>query len=127
MPQVTLEYSRNIVREIDFQTLFDDLHKALADVGRIKIENCKSRAVAYDIFYVGQGEPGGAFVHLDVRFLEGRTPEMKQKIGEELLNILKRYYLPAPDGCDIQITVELNDIQRRSYFKHPGLSLRYAP
>jgi 5-carboxymethyl-2-hydroxymuconate isomerase len=118
MPHLTLEYTANIQREIEFEELFCRLHDVLADVGGIKKENCKSRAVQRDRFYLGDGDESG-FVHLDVRFLEGRAPDVKQVIGATILSVLLEYYVAGEEEFAPQITVEIRDIERAAYFKYP--------
>ena len=119
MPHLTLEHSANVIPQGDLQTLFARLHRILAEVGGIKIENCKSRARSCETYLVASGEPSGAFVHLDVRFLEGRRPEVKRAVGDRMLESLRWCFPePGPDG-ELQVTVELRDIARESYFKYP--------
>jgi 5-carboxymethyl-2-hydroxymuconate isomerase len=117
MPQITLEYSANLPGAIASEELLLALHRILRDVGGLRIGNCKSRVVPAARFLVGEGEAGGAFVHLDVRFLEGRSPEVRRTVGEALLAALREAYGACGDG--LQITVEIGDIPRAAYFKHP--------
>jgi len=125
MPHLTIEYTENLKPKSEFDGLFASLHAVLADLGGIKQANCKSRAVVLDQFYVGDGSADAAFVHADVRFLEGRSAAVKQDIGRALLSVLREHF-PAPDHVrDLQITVELGDIQRSQYFKHPEGSLEH--
>ena len=115
-----LQYTANVTQEIDFSTLFLDLHHVISDVAGIRIGNCKSRAVRLEHFCVGQGDPTGGFVHLDVRFLEGRTLAVKGALGRALLKTLEAAYAPSIAEHALQITVEIQDIQRGTYFKFPG-------
>lgn len=95
----------------------------MADIGGILIDNCKSRAVSRENFHVGDGKTGGAFVHLDVKLLEGREPPVKQALGEALVALLRDTYSEISQSLDLQITVQIRDIQRGSYFKYPGGTL----
>ena len=117
MPQISLEFSANLPGEIASEELLLVLHRILRDVGGVRIGNCKSRVVPAARFLVGEGEAGGAFVHLDVRFLEGRSPEVERALGEALLQALREAYEGCGEG--LQITVEIGDIPRAHYFKHP--------
>ena len=117
MPHLKLEYSSN-AKATPTRDLFLALHQILADHG-VKIGNCKSRAVERDVFLVADGKTGEAFVHLDVRFMEGRSPELKTSIGNAMLSALREEF--GDDGT--QITIEIRDIQRESYFKFPGGTL----
>ena len=124
MPHVTLEYSSNLPELPDFRALFGDIHQCLNSTGGIKLENCKSRARAATHFHIGDGNPGNAFIHLHIEFVEGRSHELKQAIGLECLELLKRYYQSHLSDA-LQITVEIRDISLKSYFKYPQGTLNY--
>ena len=125
MPHVTLEYTDNIDLEIVFDDLFSRIHSVLVEVGGLKIGNCKSRAVRLDSYHVGDGAGNSAFVHVDIRFLEGRPPDVKNEISRAVLEILVDAYGPAVGGGDVQLTVEVRDIERNTYAKFPAGSLEY--
>lgn len=123
MPHITVEYTANLRPTEDWPKLFAQVHAVLADVGGIKRRNCKSRSVALHDFLVGDGSATAAFVHADVRFLEGRPTELKREIGRRIVHLLREQF-PAPPGVrDLQLTVELRDIERSMYFKIPESSL----
>jgi 5-carboxymethyl-2-hydroxymuconate isomerase len=124
MPHINLEYSENLPELPDFRALFDDIHLALGRIGGIKIENCKSRARAARYCYIGDGNPDNAFIHLEIEFVKGRSAEVKQAIGRECLELVKRhYYLQLSDA--LQITVKIDDIALDFYFKDPAGTLNY--
>ena len=123
MPHLTLEHSANIPSPTKPSNLMQSMHNVLHEVGGVKIENCKSRIRIADPFFISQGEENFAFLHLDVRLLEGRLLELKQKIGSALLEILKLEYETECQTRDIQITVEIRDIMRKEYFKYPAGTL----
>lgn len=126
MPQIRLEYSGNIVEEIVPEKLLAGIHEVLRDTGGIRIGNCKSRSYRCEPFRVGAGEEKGGFVHLEVRILEGRTPEMKQALGKGILDVLSAYFEKSLELLELQITVEICDIRRDSYFKYPAGTLGQA-
>ena len=117
MPHLTLEYSANVPEPDDMREIMLEMHRVLNETGGIRLENCKSRARCLDSFVVGDGSPDNAFLHLDVRFMEGRSEAAKQAIANELLQVLKDKFLVG--NLDLQITVEIRDILANSYFKHP--------
>lgn len=118
MPHLTLEYTDNLPADIDFDALFARIHTVLAEEGGIRIGNCKSRAVCLGVYRVGSGEPS-AFVHADLRFLEGRPSDVKRQLGKRVLEILNEVY-GSLDSPEVQITVEIRDIDRDAYFKIPA-------
>ena len=126
MPHLTIEYTNNLRTHVPFDDLFARLHTTLAELGGIKQANCTSRALRIDQFLIGEGVADAAFLHLDVRFLEGRAASVKQQIGRSLLAILRESFPLPGDIRDLQVTVEIRDIERGMYFKHPEGSLDYA-
>jgi len=124
MPHITVECTANLQPAQGWPTLFALVHAVLADVGGIKRQNCKSRAVTRHEFFVGDGSTAAAFVHADVRFLEGRPVELKGEIGRRLLALLRDHFTAPPGVEDFQLTVELRDIERAMYFKIPESSLQ---
>ena len=119
MPHLTLEYTNTVRLDAEFPVVLGKLHDALATIGGINIENCKSRVYVAENFFIGEGGDRNGFVRLDIRFLEGRPPEIKRRIGQEAKVILSAWCLPLNAALDLQLTVEVRDIDRAFYFKHP--------
>ena len=120
MPHLTLEYTANIKQEIDCATLFSGLHKIITKIGGINIENCKSRAIRLDNYYIGQSNESNAFVHLEISLMQGKSTELQQAIGIQCLNLLKEYFAPSLSKLALQITVDITEIYRSAYYKYPG-------
>ncbi|HHS13909.1 MAG TPA: 5-carboxymethyl-2-hydroxymuconate isomerase [bacterium] len=115
MPQIILEYTSNLP-DPEEKPLLLSIHRVLQNTASISIENCKSRILKQDRFLIGEGESDRAFVHLQVRFLEGRKEEVKEAVGKRLLELLDLHF-QTDSECRLQITVELSDIKRAAYFK----------
>jgi len=119
MPQINLEYSANVGRTVRTHELMERVHDLVAGTLDTSIENCKSRVSVVNQYHVGAGGEEKGFVHLDVRVLSGRSEATKRELGEALLAHLVEYF-DRPDGRPgLQITVEVQDIDRNAYFKHP--------
>jgi len=123
MPHLILEMTPNVESRQPLVTLFHAMHAILADTGGIALGNCKSRAYVAEDYLVADGSGQCAFLHLDVSFLEGRTDSLRQQLGRELCALLVDSFGVHGDDIDFQITVELRDIQRAFYFKHPAGTL----
>ncbi|MGI9318240.1 MAG: 5-carboxymethyl-2-hydroxymuconate Delta-isomerase [bacterium] len=119
MPQITLEYSKNCQHNGNFYPLFKAIHNVLQDTGGILMSNCKSRAKMLSHFYIADGDPAHAFVHLEIRFIEGRSDDIRQSIGRHCIALLKDFFQESVDNNKMQITVEIADIKRRDYSKFP--------
>ena len=120
MPQLKLEVSANAALVSDWTPLLHDIHRVLHESGGIKLENCKTRVQVAENYLVGDGSPAGAFVHLDVRFMAGRAPALKESIGQELLEVLLTAFADAMRALSLQVTVEIRDIEHANYFKFPA-------
>lgn len=119
MPHLTLEYSSNLNEEINYQELFHQLHQVLNEVGNISLGNFKSRAIRREQFVVGHGNIEDAFVHLEMRLLEGKSATLKEVLGQECMLILKEYFKVQLTEFALQITVDIVDMPRDNYFKFP--------
>ncbi|MBI4751654.1 MAG: 5-carboxymethyl-2-hydroxymuconate Delta-isomerase [Acidobacteria bacterium] len=123
MPHLTLYYTANLPAPTSFQPLLAEFHSILANVGGVKIGNCKSKAIRVEEFFVADGTQDQAFMHLDLRLLEGRSLELKQDIGKHCLTAIKSAFSDLVEHNRVQITVEIRDIERRNYFKIPADSI----
>ena len=119
MPQITIQYTDNIISFPDFDFLFSKVHQIINNIAGIKIENCKSRAIKLDKYYTGDGTNSRGFIHLEVKILEGRNNEIKSEIGNNLLEILKKQFIESNQLLALQITIEIIDIQKNCYYKYP--------
>lgn len=119
MPHLTLEYTANLSDTPPDSELLLHLHHLLRTTAGISIGNCKSRWRKVDDWVVAGGDRNGAFVHLDLRFLEGRSLEIQQAVGREALELLKAHFHPGAEGMELQITVEVGEIRKSTYFKDP--------
>jgi 5-carboxymethyl-2-hydroxymuconate isomerase len=127
MPHLTLEYTSNLAETPPTPELFLSAHRLLNAVAGIRAENCKSRWRQVEEWAVGSGDSRSAFVHLEIRFLEGRRLEVQEAVGEGALGILKDHFLPGPEGVELQITVEVQEIREPTYFKFPPGTLGGPP
>lgn len=118
MPHLTLEYTNNLCPIANFNEIFGQLHRVLAEVGGIPLGNCKSRAIRLDDYFVGEGSARQAFVHLTIRFLAGRSTELRRQISRQSLAVLQAHLAP-PAELDLQLTVEIQEIERATYAKFP--------
>ncbi len=116
MPHLTLQYTHN-VEGIRFSELFSDLHQGLARVGEIDVNNCKSRAIRLDDYYVADGNGQEGFAHLQILLLEGRSVALSRDIGEHCLEVLRRHVESAVPGVAVQLSLEVRDMRRETYLK----------
>lgn len=122
MPHLTLEFTANLTPPVDLAGLLHELHRSIADIAGIQIENFKSRAIRRDLYAVGARPDDEAFVHLEIAVFSGRPPAIRDEIGRTCLAILARHFAPPQGGPPAQITIEIREMDRASYFKNSPLT-----
>ena len=115
MPHLFVEYSNNL-QGIDEAALMQALTNAVCDHPTITDEaDVKTRISALSQYRIGRNSAGRAFAHVELRLMAGRTPEVKKALSDSLANVLKA--LPAQNDLDVQLSVDIVDMDRPSYFK----------
>ena len=117
MPHLVLEYTANLAGQVDHRALFGKLHATMMAGGEFRQEEIKSRAIRLDDYYIGNGDPENAFVHLKVSMLDKRGDVAMQRIAQSLLPVLEDSYRQAFETHKCQICVEAVGMQTDCYFK----------
>jgi 5-carboxymethyl-2-hydroxymuconate isomerase len=117
MPHCILEFSDNLAHPLDPQALFAELHTALAELEAFPASDIKSRAVRHKEFYVGDGQPDNAFVHLRLFLLSGRDISVRQRLGQICLRVVSHHLAASMAQQTCQLSVELIEIDRSAYIK----------
>lgn len=117
MPHAILEFSDNILDDMDFVHMLSRLHDLLVETGGCNLKEIKSRVYRLEHYRVGDGSEDNSFAHLTIRVKEGRPPEMLQRMGEAALELLKEHYSQSLERQRCDLTVEIHPMRRDSYFK----------
>jgi 5-carboxymethyl-2-hydroxymuconate isomerase len=117
MPHFILEYSDNILEEVNFKDFFKKLHTLLVDAGPFNLSDIKSRAIRHQEFYVASGQESNAFVHLTLLIFKGRDLSIRQAVGEKILAFLKGEFARSFEKLNCSYTVEVKEMDKETYFK----------
>jgi len=130
MPHLILEHSDNVALPDPVHDLLADLHACLEQTAGVDPSGCKSRVYGSRIYFIGDGDAEmsehGAFVHLQVSLLEGRTDEEKSVVSTACLALLKLAFLSGNADLDLQITVDVRDLNRAAYAKYVSFATAIA-
>ena len=118
MPHNVIEFTSDLGPLPDFEHVFSQIHVALEEIAGARIGNSKSRARSVDTF-IADGDSVHAMVHLDIRFMEGRSTQAKASLSERCLEILEEAFSKAGEGRQLQISVAVADLERATYSKLP--------
>lgn len=117
MPQLTLEFSANIMEKAHLIDLLNAFHQVLSQQLPTELSSCKSRAMQRDIYCVGDGSLKNAFVHVNLKVKPGRSTETLQAIGQKLMDIMHEYFNMTPQEFHMQLSLEIEELSSL-YFKH---------
>jgi len=116
MPQLTLEFTSNIVEKNNMNDLFQECHSILEKILPTDIDSCKSRSIEHHNYHIGDGNPNNAFVHVSLDIMPGRSLDTQKNVGDNLMLILKNYFASSLAELNLQITLEITELPR-TYFK----------
>ena len=117
MPHFVLEYSDNILEEVEYKDFFKRLHTLLVENGPFTLSDIKSRAIRHQQFYVADGQESNAFIHLTLSIFKGRDLSIRQAVGEKILAFLKAEFARSFEKLNCSFTTEIKEIDKETYFK----------
>lgn len=117
MPHIILEHSSNIVEKSDFKNVFKKLHDVMMEFGVFTLNDIKSRVYSADNFFIADGAPHHAFVHCEVGILSGRNQEMREKLSEKLIGVLKDEFQDSLHERHCIVSLEVRELDRDTYRK----------
>lgn len=116
MPHLTLEYSKNVCEHQKLDTLFEKCHALMVEILPTELASCKSKALEYKNYYIGDGNTKNAFVHLDLKLLTGRTEETLHALSQRLLQCLSEHFAESFKTLNLQISLEITELSK-IYFR----------
>ncbi len=116
MPQITIEYSRNLEHVFAARELARSIHDQLPALIDTQLASCKTRLVMHDNLVIGDGSGDNAMIHVDLRILPGRSNDQKTRLGEAVMALLESS-VHKPPQMKLQLTVEVRELERDHYRK----------
>ena len=111
MPHCVIEYSNELEKNNDMFEMVLIVNQELIDSKLFDNKTIKTRAVPISTYLIG-GEKI-PFIHTTIRLLKGRTDEVKEKLSNNVLNLLSEKYKLVKN-----ISVEVLDINEKFYSKN---------
>lgn len=108
MPQLTLEYSDNLI--FDVQDVLASLHAELAATGAINLKGLKSRAVRHSEYLIADGNPEYAFVHVNLLIRAGRPVEVKKDASQRVMKVLEDSFGQRFENSYLSISVDIKEM-----------------
>ena len=112
MPTLSLEITANAAASVDLQDLLKRLVEIVSRADTVDPRAVKAYVHIREIWDVGDGAPVG-FASLQLAVLEGRPPELRGKIADDLFTELADSF----EEKGFAVTVEIREMDRPSYRK----------
>ncbi|MCX3288392.1 5-carboxymethyl-2-hydroxymuconate Delta-isomerase [Streptomyces sp. NEAU-H22] len=109
MPQITVDYSADLAGDFDRPGFAKALHEATVEIAAAKPPACKSRFRPTEDIVVGPETEGHAHVHIHIALLAGRTGEVKARLTQAALELLRTHLKPV-EGRTLHASAEVRDL-----------------
>ena len=121
MPHLIVEYSANLVPELNIDGLVAALHETAAGIDALPLANIRTRAERRDVYRVADCHPDNAFVAVYLRVLEGRPLDVRQSAGEVLFARLKTFVAPLLETRPMALSFEVQEIKQDTRLAHSNI------
>ncbi|GAF13014.1 5-carboxymethyl-2-hydroxymuconate delta-isomerase [Bacillus sp. JCM 19046] len=127
MPHIIVEYTNNLVADINVNQLLPSLHEVfLAQPETFPIGGIRSRAIALEHYYVADGaDSNDAFVHLTLKIGAGRTKTEKDHTCTALFAVLTDHFSKTFTQRSLALSLELYEFGTDGTLKKNTIHERY--
>ncbi|WP_083215209.1 aminotransferase class I/II-fold pyridoxal phosphate-dependent enzyme [Comamonas aquatica] len=116
MPHMYVEYTNNL-QGLNEAALMEALNATVCGHPTVSDEaDVKTRIAQVSHYRIGLNSAGRAFAHVELRLMAGRTAEVKKELSDRIAAVLKSV-IPAQAGLEVQLSVDIVDMDKPSYFK----------
>lgn len=122
MAHFIYEYSANLpAAQLDLPGLMEKMHAAAADSGTFPLAGIRSRALRYEDFRVGDGNPENGFLNLSMKVGAGRDLDTRMAIGRTLFDILIEHLQPLFESRGLAVSFEMRELEEQVKFNHKNI------
>jgi 5-carboxymethyl-2-hydroxymuconate isomerase len=110
MPTIKIHYTNNIDIKNKIDTYIQKTHKMLVDVIGTNLDTCRTLIYPCSQYMVGGDNTRyTAFIQLEIAILPGRDVQLRQYLGEILLNEVKTLCRDSSERIDFRVVVVETD------------------
>lgn len=116
MPHLHIEYTDNLAG-LDERTLMRELGAVVCAQPSVADEaDVKARIARLASYYIGTAPDNRGFVHVQLRWMQGRSDEARKQVSDQMAAVLRRL-VPRPEGVMVQLSVDIADMDKGCYYK----------
>lgn len=124
MPHITIEYSANVEKDVDVRGLVHAIHQAAIESGVFELAAIRTRASRRDVYEIADGDPGNAFIHVDVNLAPGRDAEIRRGVAKAMLDVLGKATDTIAARAGVALSVEVRQIDNATAQRQNNLHQR---
>ena len=117
MPHFIVEYSANLVDELNIPQLLEKLNDTAIATGVFPIGGIRTRAIRYDEYRIAEGDPDNAFIYFTARVGSGRELDVLKAACDKIFAVITEYLQTLFDSRYLSIGFEMGEI-------HPVLTYK---
>lgn len=121
MPHLIVEYSANVERLIELDSLLDRLHACALETGVFPLGGLRVRAHRTDAYRIADKAPENGFVHVTALIGHGRPLDVQQRAGEQLMAALTTHLQSLYDKSPLAISLTVQEFHPVLNFKKNNL------
>ncbi|WNJ87936.1 hypothetical protein [Bosea sp. 685] len=110
MPHIIIEATATAAKLVAPAQLVESLHEAACAVEGYPTPGVRTRLHLIEHFKMADGDPEGAFVHVNIRIGGGFTSDAKRKAAEVLADRLSALFDPFVANTAIALSVEVTEL-----------------
>ncbi|MBU3608563.1 5-carboxymethyl-2-hydroxymuconate Delta-isomerase [Polynucleobacter nymphae] len=117
MPHITLQVPSSLKNTVDWNELFKNLHRKLANAGYGRLDDFKSRTIILDCWQVADRDEDALFLFATLETMNPRPPEMIRAMGAMICETLEEKSREIAKGKWLQVCVKVGGTLPEDYFK----------
>jgi 5-carboxymethyl-2-hydroxymuconate isomerase len=126
MPHITIEYSANVEKDVDVRALVHAIHRTAIESGVFELAAIRTRASRRDVYEIADGDPGNAFIHVDVNLAPGRDAEIRRGVAQAMLDVLGKATDTIAAHAGVALSVEVRQIDNATAQRRNNLHQRLS-
>jgi 5-carboxymethyl-2-hydroxymuconate isomerase len=116
VPHIHLETTADLPENADIPDILEALVASLATMETVPPASLKAYHTLRSTWVMGEGAPAG-FAHCTLMVLSGRPLELRRRMAEEALAILKHFFAASLEANEVALSLELREMEAATYLK----------
>lgn len=116
MPHLHLETTADLPENANVPDILEAIVAELSTYETIQSPSIKAYHTLRSVWHMGEGAPPG-FAHLTVAILTGRPMELRRRMAEGMLRVLREHLTMSLEADEVSVSVELREMERETYLK----------